>query len=81
MTHSCNQQMEALYWAYVDSRGVDGAEICQCYQKLEQLLQELPWKKQNEIQCAVNELCATVERTAFLDGLRSGAKLMLELME
>lgn len=81
MIKTVETQMEALYWAYIDSRGIDGEEICQCYQKLGQLLQELPWKKQNDIQCAVNELGAVMERLAFLDGVRSGAKLMLELME
>ena len=74
-------ELEALYWAYIDSRGMDGEEICQCYQKLEQLLQELPWKKQNDVLCAVNELGAVLERIAFLDGIRSGAKLMQQLVD
>lgn len=78
---SSHSQLEALYWGYIESRGTDGEDINRCYRKLEQLLQEFPWKKQNDIQCAVNELGSVMERLAFLDGVRSGAKLMLELTE
>ena len=73
-------QLEVLYRHYMESRGADGAEVNRCYKKLYQLLQEFPRQKQNSIECAVNELCATVEKVAFLDGMHSGAKLLLELL-
>ena len=74
-------QLDVLYRHYMESRGADGEEVNRCYQKLYQLLQEIPRQRQNSVECAVNELCATVERIAFLDGMHSGAKLILELLE
>ena len=74
-------QLDVLYRHYMESRGPDGEEVNRRYQKLYQLLEEYPRQKQNSIECAVNELCAAVERIAFLDGMHSGAQLILELLE
>ena len=73
-------QLDVLYRHYMESRGADGEEVSRYYKKLYQLLEKLPRQKQNSIECAVNELCATVEKVAFLDGMHSGAKLLLELL-
>ena len=74
-------QLDVLYRHYMESRGADGEEVNRCYKKLYQLLEELPRQKQSAIECAVNELCATVERITFLEGMHSGAKLILELLK
>ena len=74
-------QLDVLYRHYMESRGADGEEVNRCYKKLYQLLEEFPRQKRNSIECAVNELCATVERIAFLDGMHGGAKLLLELQK
>ena len=74
-------QLDVLYRHYMESRGADGEEVNWCYKKLYQLLEEFSRQKQNSIECAVNELCATVERIAFLEGMHSAAKLILELLE
>lgn len=74
-------QLDCLYWNYAENRGSDGEKVNRSYRKLFQLLEELPYQKQNYIECAVNELCAAVEHSAFLDGVRSGAKLTQELLE
>ena len=81
MIYSTNEQLDVLYRHYMENRGADGEEVNRYYKKLYQLLEEFPRQKQNSIECAVNELCATVERTAFLDGIRTGAKLLLELLK
>ena len=72
-------QLEVLYSHYIQNRGPDGEEVRECYEELNRLLAELPWKKSNEIECAVNAVCAVTERIAFADGIRTGGKLMLEL--
>lgn len=81
MNETDKTQLEAVYLTYINNQGFDGKEANQRYEHLEQTLQEYTWKKQNEIQCAVNELCAVIERKAFLDGVRAGAKLVLELID
>ena len=81
MIYSTNEQLDVLYRHYMESRGPDGEEVNRRYQKLYQLLEEFPRQKQNSIECAINELCATVEKIAFLDGVCSGAKLLLELLK
>ncbi len=74
-------QLDVLYRHYMESRGTDGEEVNGCYKKLYRLLEDFPRQKQDSIECAVNELCATVEQIAFLEGMHSGAKLVLELLK
>ena len=72
--------LEALYFQYIDNRGADGVEIDGAYQELHRHLEGMPWTRQNDIQCSVNALCSVVERAAFLDGVRCGAQLVMELL-
>ena len=79
MKQSTDELLEALYVQYMESKGVDGEEVNSGYEKLYQRLQEFSRQKQNDVECAVNELCAIIERIAFLDGMRTGAMLVMEL--
>ena len=74
-------QLDVLYRHYMENRGTDGTEVNRCYKTLYRLLEEFPRQKQDSIECAVNELCAVVEQNAFLEGMHSGAKLILELLK
>ena len=73
--------LKALYWNYINEQGPAGQNIKAGYEKLHQFLREFSWKEQNEIECAVNELYAMVEEEAFINGLQTGAKLILALIQ
>ena len=81
MQQQSSSWMDAIYWQYVHSKGPDSEEVKRCYEKLNRHLQNLSRQQQNHVECAVNELGAMLERVAFLDGVRIGAKLLMELEE
>ena len=74
-------QLDVLYRHYMENRGADGEEVNRCYKALYRLLEEFPRQKQDCIECTANELCAVVEQNAFLEGMHSGARLILELLK
>ncbi len=81
MIYSKSIQLDTLYHHYMENQGEGGEEVKRCYKKLHQLLEDFSFQKQNDLECVVNELYAIVERIAFLDGLHTGAKLILELLQ
>ena len=44
-------------------------------------MEDLPFAKTDAILSARNALCAKYEESAFLDGFRAGAGLILELLQ
>lgn len=68
-----------LYYQYSEHRGTDGPQVQQKYEKIYRLLDGFSFAKRDALECAVNELCGTADRIAFLDGVRIGARLMREL--
>ena len=81
MQQQSNSWMDAIYWQYMHSKGTDGEEVNRCYEEIYRRLHTLSRRQQMQVECAVNELGATLERIAFLDGVRIGAKLLMELEE
>lgn len=74
-------RLQPIYFQYMETKGADEGEVARYYEKLYQLLREFSWREQNSIQCAVNELGAEIEKMAFLDGVCTGAKLMMDLLK
>lgn len=68
--------LELLIFYYFDELSAESEETKKCRQKLNRMLKHLPFKENDRIQCAVNELCAEQERYAFLEGIRLGARML-----
>ncbi len=73
--------LDVLYAEYMNTDPVDQARLDSYYRQVEQYIQELPFHHRDQINCIMNALCAEQDRIAFLDGVRTGARLILELQE
>ena len=73
--------LDILYEEYMNTDPVDQARIGRCYRQMESYIRELPFESRDQISCSMIALCAEQERIAFLDGVRTGARLVLELTE
>lgn len=51
------------------------------FENFDALIEDLPFAKTDAIISARNALCAKYEEAAFLDGFRTGAGLVLELLQ
>ena len=72
--------LEILYFAYLD-RNTGDKHINTYFALIDACTHSLSFEKSNEIINAAVSLCAEQERIAFVDGVRVGAKLVIELME
>ena len=73
--------LDVLYAEYMNTDPVDQARLDSYYRQVEQYIQELPFHHRDQINCIMNALCAEQDRVAFQDGVRTGARLMLELTD
>ena len=73
--------LDVLYAEYMNTDPVDQARLDSYYRQVEQYIQELPFHHRDQINCIMNALCAEQDRVAFRDGVRTGARLMLELTD
>ena len=75
----CTTVLDQLYLAYANSHESDPIEIQTGFAELETFLESLPLADNNAVFNLCCRLCTDYERKAFLDGLRYGAALMMEL--
>lgn len=73
--------LEFLYIAYTEVQDCDPPDINEGFKKLGVHLEQLPLNENNAIFSIVCELCDAYEKRAFMDALRLGAYLTLELQE
>lgn len=71
--------MEFLYWHYAENNPIDNAKIRDCFTKLRQQSPHLSLEEFDPIFTTVSDLCEEHERLAFLEGLRLGVTLIIEL--
>lgn len=71
--------LEMLRWQYVEANPVDSLGIRQKYAALHDRFPGLTLADTDYLFGTVYDLCAEYEKTAFLDGMRLGALLMMEL--
>ena len=76
---NCETVLDQLYQAYIESHDTDPPEISNGFKELEEYLCVLPLDNNNAVFNLCCRLCSAYERKAFLDGLRYGAELILEL--
>ena len=71
--------LEILYEAYSESRMADSPSIREGYRKLGIAVQALPLKDNDAIMDAVCLISTALERTAYIQGIRTGVRLREEL--
>ncbi len=71
--------MEFLYWHYAESNPIDSRKIRDGFTQIRQQYPHLSMQEFDPIFTTVSDLCVEHERLAFLEGLRLGVTLMMEL--
>ena len=75
----CQTVLYQLHQAYAESHESDPPEIGEGFKELEDFLCTLPLDDNNAVFNLCCRLCTAYEHKAFIDGLRYGAHLILEL--
>lgn len=70
-----------LYETYCDSNRMDDDRIKTDFRELYQAMNEMPLREMDRITDLVCALCRDHERTGFVEGIKIGILLQLELME
>ena len=73
--------LDLLYNAYVNAQGADPDEIKAKFATIEDCLAGISLEMNNLIFATVCDLCLAFEKKGFMDGIRLGSHLMLELQE
>ena len=77
----CKTVLEQLFRAYQESHESDPPDIRNGFKELDALLDGIPLEDNNAVFNLCCSLCSAYEYKAFIDGLRYGAQLMMELQE
>ncbi len=73
--------MEFLYWHYAEFNPIDNQKIRNSFAQIRQQYPHLSMEEFDPIFTAVSDLCVEHEHLAFLEGLRLGVTLMMEMTE
>lgn len=73
--------LDVLYWNYAENNPLDNQKIKDGFATLRSQFPHLSMQKFDPIFNTVSELCWEHERVAFMDGIRMGALLVVELNE
>ncbi len=73
--------MEVLHWYYAENNPIDNQKIRDGFAKIRQQYSHLSMQEFDPIFTTVSDLCLEHEHLAFLEGLRLGVTLMMELGE
>ena len=73
--------MNLLYWTYAEHNPIDNQKIKDCFAKLRNHFPEVDLQRFDPIFITVSDLCVEHERLAFMEGLRLGVTLILELAD
>ena len=71
--------LEILFDQYTQIHSIDNDHIRECFSKIRRLFDQLDPSDFDQVFDAVCELCLEYEHTAFFEGFRIGAHLILEL--
>ena len=77
--NDCETVLDQLYQAYAESHESDPPEIRDGFKELDDLLGDLSLDDNNAVWNLCCQLCTAYERKAFVDGLKYGSHLMMEL--
>ena len=74
-----NSVLEMLYSIYRKRSRGDSEAVGACFSQLDEVLQKLTLKDYDKVWNAACNLHSTVEKEAFLEGIRVGATLVSEI--
>ncbi len=80
-TSNAKSILELLYWHYAELNPVDSKEIRDGFASIRQQYSYLSLQEFDPIFSTVSDLCVEHERHAFLEGLRLGVTLMMEVAD
>lgn len=75
----CETVLDQLYQAYAESHENDPREIRDGFKELDKFLEGLSLDNNNAVWNLCCQLCTAYEHKAFVDGIKYGAHLMMEL--
>ena len=75
----CKTVLDQIYQAYAESHENDPPEIRDGFKELDDLLSGLSLEDNNAVWNRCCQLCTAYERKAFVDGLKYGAYLVLDI--
>ena len=75
----CETVLDQLYQAYAESHESDPSEIRDGFKELDDLLGGLTLDDNNAVWNLCCQLCTAYEHKAFLDGIRYGYQIILEI--
>ena len=75
----CETVLDQIYQAYAESHESDPSEISDGFKALEEFLCNLPLDDNNAVFNLCCRLCSAYEQKAFVDGIKYGMYLMVEL--
>ena len=80
-THQLDHILDELYSSYVNTTPEDQDGIKAAFQVLHTFIQGFSFTDQAQIFCIIIALCSEHDRVEFLEGIRIGSRLILELLE
>ena len=75
----CETVLDQLYQAYAESHENDPREIRDGFKELDKFLEGLSLDNNNAVWNLCCQLCTAYEHKAFVDGIKYGARLVMEL--
>ncbi len=73
--------LDVLWWHYSEFHKPESEDIKEDFRLVWNCIEKLPTQDRDELFAEVCCLCAEHERVAFVNGLRLGAQLMLEIQD
>ncbi len=73
--------LDVLWWHYAEYHKMESETIGESFRSIWNYMETLPIQDSDNLFAEVCCLCAEYERIAFINGLRLGAQLMLEIQD
>lgn len=71
--------LEFLFCCYTEDHPLENDAVCNCYEKLEPFFERSPIGDSNQLFRHIAELCNACEQAAFIEGMRVGIHLVIEI--
>lgn len=81
LLHESPPILETIYNTYFETQGYPEGIIREYYQEFDRLSEQLLPTQKDSIHNTVADLCTEYEKKGFIDGLKTGACIILELIK
>ena len=73
--------MEHIWRTYTEENPISNDRLKELNERMDPILNSIPIANSDELFLIFCEFCSEYERAAFLEGIRIGARLMMELLD